>query len=128
MLTLKAHDRFVNALVYSGKEVWSAHGGANHVKLWDIKTGELRATLPLPNKQSRVHSLTLVNLRGDPVIWVGGDDEIVIFDIKKRRTIQTLSTIKEGDVLCMQQTGMDCVWAGMRHKDNTGSFTEWNLN
>lgn len=128
LVAANAHDRFINCLLCIGKEVWSSHGGGNSLKVWRVNPGELRYNLPLPKTTSRIHSMALVNLRGDPVIWIGSDDEMIVFDLRQRKAVQTITSLKEGDVLCLIQTGLNCVWAGTRHKDDSGSLTEINLN
>ena len=123
----KAHERFINCLLFVGGEVWSAHGGGNYVKVWNSKTGALMYILPLPLKTQRVHAFTLVNLRGDPTVWVGSDDCVVIFDCLRHMPLQTVSTLEEGDALCLAQVGLNCAWVGVRTKES-GFIQEINLN
>ncbi len=128
LLCAKAHDRFVSSLIVAGKEVWSAHGGGNQIKVWDANSGELKTTIPLPRATMRAHCMALVNLRGEAKVWVGLDDEVVVLDVKKRAAQQTLVSPIEGDVLCLAQTGVNAVWAGVRQKNDVGGLVYWNLN
>ena len=128
LLIPKAHDRFICSMVFCGKEVWTVHGGGNSVKVWDAKTGAPKGELHLPKPRMHAHCMELVNLRGEPKMWIGSDDEIVVFDVKRKLALQTLASPMDGDVLCLAQTGLNAVWAGVRHKDDTGSLVWWNLN
>jgi hypothetical protein len=61
-------------------------------------------------------------------VWIGCDDEIHVYDVKRRAAQQVLSSPIEGEVMCLAQTGLNAVWAGVRQKDDSGALVYWNLN
>ena len=123
----QAHERFVGSLIFCGKEIWSAQGGGNSVKVWNAETGALRYALPLPKAMVRVHHMSLGNLCGEPVVWMGCDDMVMVYSVKRCVPLQIIPTLQDGDVLCTVQTGLNCIWTGTRHKEDRGTFTECTL-
>jgi serine/threonine protein kinase len=128
-LCARAHERFVAGLVCSGKEVWSLGGNPGApLRIWDGKSARSLASVVLPRPSLRSHCIALVNLRGEPKVWIGCDDEIHVYDVKRRAAQQVLSSPIEGEVMCLAQTGINAVWAGVRQKDDSGALVYWNLN
>lgn len=128
VLHRKAHERPIGSIVHVGLEVWTSAVGGNYINIWDAKTAVKKEKIDLPKSTSRIHCMRLVNVRGEPTVWLGGDDEIIVYDVKKHTPLLSLTTPKDGDVLCLAQVGVNRVLAGVRHKDDSGSLLEFNLN
>lgn len=100
------------------------------MKVWSVKniSNEPVAILKLPRPTARTLCMALVSLRGMPTVWVGGSDEVVVFDARRRLALQSLLTGQECDVMCLTNTGLNRVWSGARNKEDAASvFMEWNM-
>ena len=107
IITLKAHERSVVSLDFNEFILVSA-GFGSEVKVWDMRSGQLMATLFRVN--CRVNAVKIMGKRN---IFVGSNNVVMIYRIEGNLAMANDITFRydgylsghEGEILCMDHNG-----------------------
>jgi hypothetical protein len=116
-----AHSSFVKALVILGTMLYSFC--KREGKTWNLVSGAFVRCFDFPSS-FRIHSVSKVDMYGRAAIWVGGEDEVIIFS-SNGSIVSKLLLPRPGEIVCMRQCGVGSVWIGIRHRRGEGSVLEW---
>ena len=90
--------------------VWNLNDNMLLIDKWDI------------NQQ--IYCMNVITIHHKQNIWIGTGNEILILE-RKKGFVRRLKMPKEGNVICMENVGIDIVCISIKGKN--GSLYEWQF-
>ena len=117
-------DQYTSYVVFLGHEQFLTCTLKGELYLWSLKKRRLEKCW---NVQSTVFCVNVTHIYNESKIWSGIDSEILIYSLKgdfERR----LKMERKGEIVCIQQIGIDSVWVSLREKlSNKGILLQWEF-